>query len=1120
VTIKPNGTPVQGDPRQQYEQLVASINGIVWEFDVATFLVTFVSQQAERLLGYPLEQWFLPGFWLDHLHPDDRDWAYETCMEATREKRPHELEYRMIAADGRTVWLRDIVSVTVEGDVATKLRGIMVDVTERKRTEAALRESEELFRFLAENINDPITLIDEEGHHVYVSPSFRRLLGRDIASVFTGVHPDDLESTRRAWQEIWSKGEAFVTYRIAHADGSWRIFEGRGTLVQYKGKPHVLAVNCDVTERKRAEEAIRWQTRVNDAMFRQAITCFVLLDRDFRFIRVNEAFARHYGKHAEDFVGRKYFDVIPYDGAPTSSASLFEEILRTKQPIQAVARPYVFADQPERGTTYWDWILQPILNGCGEVEFFFFSSIDVTERERAETALRHTENQLRTLVEHYPDFIARFNGECRHLYVSPSVTRAFGIPLEVFVGKTLDELTIPGPSGQNEILEAGIRQAFEQGLPNTLEARWPTPEGERVFEIRHVPERDEHGRIVSVLGLTRDVTERKRAEEALRRSEAYLAEAQRLSRAGSWAWNVSTRQFVHWSQEHYRLHGLDPQRGIPSWEEASQLIHPEDRARCLEDIDRAIQGRTVCDLEYRAVLPDGSIRHIHSVAHPFFNASGELVEFVGTELDVTERKRSEAALRESEQRYREVFDYSSECIFLLDVLPDGRFRFVAFNPAEEQAVGFSNADVAGRFIEDVLPADLAPPLISNYSQCVESGNLISYDEELNLPIGRKSFQTTLIPVRDESGRIYRLVGMARDVTDTRRAEAELRRSEEMLRRAQGIGHVGSWVFEVTSGIFFGSEQGCRMCGWEHVPHRAEDLLAIIHPDDLSRMQTAWQATLAGAPYEIEHRMVVDRKVRWVNVRAEPEFDAEGRVERITGVTQDITERKAGEEALRASLREKEVLLKEVHHRVKNNLQLISSLLALQAGKLKDRAAAEAFAESQNRVRSMALVHENLYRSGDLSSVRLAGHLESLCAHLIRSYNIDPDRIKVDLRLAEVVLDLDRSIRLGLLVNELVSNVFKHAFPAERNGRVLVQLDMPRAGCYIVVVSDNGVGLPPDLAPGHSDSLGLQLIADLTEQLGGTLVLEREGGTTISIRFPAPGQEDFAHERRHDSHRRG
>jgi PAS domain S-box-containing protein len=486
MSTKPDGVSPHRDAQQQYEQLVASLDGIVWEVDAQTFLFTFVSRQAERLLGYPLEQWFKPGFWVDHLHPEDRAWALEFCLRATREKRSHDFEYRMIAADGRAVWLRDVVSVIVEGDVATKLRGVMVDVTERKR----------------------------------------------------------------------------------------------------------------------AEEAIRRQTRMNDAMFLQAITCFALLDRDFRFLRVNEAFARHYGKRAEDFAGRKYFDAVPYEGAPTSSASLFEEVLRTKKPLQAVARPYVFADQPGRGTTYWDWILQPILDELGEVEFFFFSSIDVTERERAaaalresearfrvfvdhatdaiflhdadgtvldvnrqacaslgytrdeligmspydfdvdvdraalaqfgarldagevfafdtrhrrrdgtvfpvevrvrsfweggrryglslardaterkraEGALREMERQLRALVENLPDFIARFDRNCRRLYVNPSVTRAFGLPLEHFVGKSLQDLAMPGPPGQNDALQARIRQVAEEGLPNVFEAHWQTTRGERIF---------------------------------------------------------------------------------------------------------------------------------------------------------------------------------------------------------------------------------------------------------------------------------------------------------------------------------------------------------------------------------------------------------------------------------------------------------------------------------------------------------------------------------------------------------------------------------------------------------------------------------------------------------------
>src|ERR1041385_9158751 len=131
----PNGTNSQRSPRQRYEQLVASIDGIVWEADAQTFQFTFVSEQAERLLGYPLERGLGPGFWADHLHPDDRDRTVELCRRATRQLRKHDFEYRMIAADGRVVWLRDIVTVAAKGGVPVDLCGVMVDITERKQAE-------------------------------------------------------------------------------------------------------------------------------------------------------------------------------------------------------------------------------------------------------------------------------------------------------------------------------------------------------------------------------------------------------------------------------------------------------------------------------------------------------------------------------------------------------------------------------------------------------------------------------------------------------------------------------------------------------------------------------------------------------------------------------------------------------------------------------------------------------------------------------------------------------------------------------------------------------------------------------------------------------------------------
>ena len=246
--------------------------------------------------------------------------------------------------------------------------------------------------------------------------------------------------------------------------------------------------------------------------------------------------------------------------------------------------------------------------------------------------------------------------------------------------------------------------------------------------------------------------------------------------------------------------------------------------------------------------------------------------------------------------------------------------------------------------------------------------------------------------------------------------------------------------------------------------------------------------------------MVDGQLKWVNVRAEAEVDAEGRVVRITGVTQDVTDRKRGEEALRASLREKEALLKEVHHRVKNNLQLVSSLLSLQAARVEDPAARDLIAVSRNRVRSMAILHESLYRAGSFAGVPMAAQVSNLCNHLFRFYGVDGERVKLQTRIADVVMDLDRAVPCVLIINELVSNALKYAFPNGRPGLVSVELHGLPRGRYTLVVADDGIGLPRYLDPRQTDTLGLQLVGDLAQQLRGIVALDRDHGTTFTITF--------------------
>jgi two-component sensor histidine kinase len=205
-------------------------------------------------------------------------------------------------------------------------------------------------------------------------------------------------------------------------------------------------------------------------------------------------------------------------------------------------------------------------------------------------------------------------------------------------------------------------------------------------------------------------------------------------------------------------------------------------------------------------------------------------------------------------------------------------------------------------------------------------------------------------------------------------------------------------------------------------------------------------------------------------------------------------------ALRASLHEKEILLKEIHHRVKNNMQVISSLLSLQSRHLTDKAAIEMFRESQQRIRSMALVHEKLYQSKDLSRIDFSKYIESLIMFLFHSYRVNSDLVRMKTEVRNVLLDINSAIPCGLIINELVMNALKHAFPGGRKGEIIVSLQPSGDDRFILSVSDDGVGFPAGLDFHKTETLGMQLVTMLVDQLDGTISLERKPGTRFEVVF--------------------
>jgi PAS domain S-box-containing protein len=363
----------------------------------------------------------------------------------------------------------------------------------------------------------------------------------------------------------------------------------------------------------------------------------------------------------------------------------------------------------------------------------------------------------------------------------------------------------------------------------------------------------------------------------------------------------------------------------------------------------------------------------------------------------------------------------------------------------------------------------------------------------------------------KDGKPYAIHGTAHNITERKQSEVAIRESEQKFRSITEQVQDVIFITDLQGTITYISSSSAEVFGWsasemlnQHFPiFLAEHDIPVALARFTDLLDTA--QTTKGLSLNMKHR---DGTEFVGELRAALIYQNGVRCGTI-GVIRDITERQRTEEQLRAALQEKEVLLKEIHHRVKNNMQVVSSLLHLQASLLPDDSSRMMFCESQQRVKTMALIHERLYQSDSLMNIEFKEYVEHLVHDLYRSYAPPGTQIKFSIDIAEIQLGLDTAIPCGLIINELVSNAIKHAFP-DGTGQVLIQLQCYREHEYEFVVADNGCGMQEDFDIEHRNSLGLQLVKGLVEeQLEGTFGLQQNiPGTRWMIRFPAvPPQQN-------------
>lgn len=328
------------------------------------------------------------------------------------------------------------------------------------------------------------------------------------------------------------------------------------------------------------------------------------------------------------------------------------------------------------------------------------------------------------------------------------------------------------------------------------------------------------------------------------------------------------------------------------------------------------------------------------------------------------------------------------------------------------------------------------------------------------------------------------------------------------KRVSIAGEVGVWEWDLDTGEVVIDPTLQRMLGYSpgEIKNLIDDWGRLVHPDDSARVFRIAQDHIEGKSprYEVAHRMLhKDGSVRWFLARGSVVRDQQGRPRRMTGTDTNITNQKRAEESLRRSLEEKETLLTEVHHRVKNNLQIVSSLLHMQARHFRDERDRRLVRDSQNRIRSMALVHEMLYASAGLARIDVAAYVRKLACSLRASYQDVTSDIELAIQVDGIALDLDTAVHLGLILNELISNALKHAFPDGRPGRIQVDLERDDERIHLEV-RDDGVGLPDSFELESAPTLGVQLVKAVSTQLGASVRFETSGGTIARISVPRQG----------------
>jgi len=873
-----------------------------------------------------------------------------------------------------------------------------------------------------------------------------------------------------------------------------------------------------LNERRQAEEALKASEELYRYMFENNPQPMFIYDLDtLNIIQVNKSAIQHYGYSPDEFIGLNIKDIRPKEDI----ARLMENIAKARKDINGKGE---WRHRKKNGEIInVEVSAHSVIYNNRKARYVLIN--DITVNKKAEEALKKSEAKYQELYKLYrllsdtmPDMLWAKDKDKKYLFANKAICE-----------KLLNAIDPVEPIGKTDIYFAERERSEHPENPHwhtfgelcqdsdsiTLRElkemqfdEFGNVKGKFLYlDVRKAPLFNDAGELIGIVGTARDITENKLAEEALKESEEKYRLLTESIKDVIWTVDVGTKLFTYVSPSVQQLRGFTPEEiiarpvafSLPPQNVDSVYKLLEERARPLLNDASTLQTDYFID-EIRQPHKNGSYIWTEVITKIIRNKKTGKIELHGVTRDISKRKKAEAALLEKEKNYSEIFNSTSEAIFI-DEVDTG--KMIDVNNTMINMYGYnSKEEVLAGNIGD-LSANIEP-----YSE--------EYAQELirkTITIGPQTFEwlakkkdgtvfwVEMTLKKTEIGGQNRILAVGRDITARKNAETELKESELKYRLL--IDHTSDLIWSINAAGFFiyVSPSWKRVTGYEPEALTGTSFRLLIHSDDVENFNEFineiinTKQILQSPEYRVLH---FDGTIHWHSATATPVLGIDREFVNMVCVSRDITERKIDEEKILNLLREKEVILKEVHHRIKNNMNTIYALLLLQSDLKENESSKNSLIDAAGRVQSMMILYDRLYRSEYVNEVPIDEFLPSIIDQIIKLF---PQTLSVNVKLElnHIVLKSQILSPLGIIINELFTNAMKYAFKGRDNNIIKISA-VKKENTISIVFEDNGIGLPDSVTSMNSSGFGLQLIDMLVQQLEGSVKIERNNGTKFIIEF--------------------